>query len=131
MSSPIAELESQLNKTAQGLSKLSAKKMFGCHALFANENVFGLVWKHGRIGVKLTNAKDFEKLMALDGAEPWKAGPMTMSHWILVPEAVAASAAKLKPWVHLAHAQALTAPPKAPKKPSAKPAKKSAAKKRK
>jgi hypothetical protein len=82
MSSPIAELESQLNKTAHG-------------------------------------------------AEPWKAGPMTMSHWILVPEAVAASAAKLKPWVHLAHAQALTAPPKAPKKPSAKPAKKSAAKKRK
>jgi hypothetical protein len=100
-----------LNKSAAQLSKLSTKKMFDCHALFANENVFSLVWKHGRIGVKLTSTKHFEKLMALDGAEPWKAGSMTMGHWILVPEALAA---KLTPWVRLAHAQALSALPKSP-----------------
>lgn len=108
----ISELENILNASAEGLSKTTSKKMFGCHALFANENVFALVWKHGRIGVKLTETTEFDKLMSLKGSEPWKAGPMRMSHWVLVPESFNSQRKLLAPWVKLAHAQALNASPK-------------------
>ena len=110
----IAELESILNEAASDLKKVSTKKMFGCHALFADEKVFALVWKHGQIGVKLTNEADYEKLLKMRGAGPWKAGPMQMAHWILVPKNLESSKS-LKPWMALAHGQAMAAPAKKPK----------------
>ena len=49
----LAALGTQLDKAAHGLSKVTGKKLFGCHALWADQNVFALVWKAGQIGVKL------------------------------------------------------------------------------
>ena len=111
----ISKLEETLNSVASDLPKVTSNKMFGCHALFANGNVFALVWKHGRLGVKLTDESDFEKLMAKEGAEPWKAGPMKMSHWVLFPEKMNSNQKAISPWVKLAHEQALSAPPKVSK----------------
>lgn len=108
----IAALENMLNESAEGLPNVSSKKLFGCHALFANGNVFGLVWKHGQIGVKLTKEADYEKLISAKGAGPWKAGPMKMAHWVLVPESLQKDRAKLRPWIERAHEQALSLPPK-------------------
>ncbi len=108
----IEELEIIVNKLTTGIPKVTGKKMFGCHALWANGNVFALVWKHGRIGVKLTENSDYEKLMKLSGAEPWKTGPMKMSHWVLVPENFHHESKSLKPWITKAHEQALKALPK-------------------
>lgn len=108
----IAKLEKTLNDAAEGLPKVTFKKMFGCHALFANENVFAHVWKHGQVAIKLTAEEDFDKLMNLRGSEPWKAGPMKMAHWVLVSDELARSKSKLSAWVKLAHAQALVAPKK-------------------
>ena len=99
----IAELEVILNSATEGLSKISSKKMFGCHAIWADGNVFALVWKHGRIGVKLPEEARYEKLMSLSGAEPWKAGPMKMAHWVLVPESFHSKSAELKNWASQAH----------------------------
>jgi TfoX/Sxy family transcriptional regulator of competence genes len=99
----IAELEEILNSATAGLSKLSSKKMFGCHAIWADGNVFALVWKHGRIGVKLPEETRYEKLMSLSGAEPWKAGPMKMAHWVLVPESFHSKSSELKNWASQAH----------------------------
>jgi len=99
----IGELEKKMNAAAEGLSKVAAKKMFGCHALFVNDNVFGLVWKHGRLGVKLPDEGVYRSLMEREGAEPWKAGPMKMAHWVLVPESFHAKDAELKKWVRTAH----------------------------
>jgi TfoX/Sxy family transcriptional regulator of competence genes len=99
----IAELEEGLNSAAEALSKVTSKKMFGCHALWANGNVFALVWKHGRIGVKLPDSEQYETLMKVKGSEPWKAGPMQMSHWVLVPESFHGKSAELKKWVAKAH----------------------------
>ncbi|MBL7670326.1 MAG: TfoX/Sxy family protein [Bdellovibrionaceae bacterium] len=107
----ISELEAILNEAASDLKKVTSKKMFGCHALFANGNVFSLVWKHGQIGVKLTHEADYEKLMKMKGATPWKAGPMKMAHWVLVPKNLESRQA-LRPWLALAHDQALTMPAK-------------------
>ncbi len=105
----IKKLEQTLDLAVSDLPKVTSKKMFGCHALFANENVFALVWKHGRIGVKLLIEEDFQKLMKEKGSEPWKAGPMQMKHWILVPERYS-NTKLLGPWVRLAHCQALKSP---------------------
>ena len=98
--------------------------MFGCHALFANDAVFGLVWKEGRIGVRLPDGESYEKLNGMSGAAPWKAGAMTMSHWVLVPPSMHKDSAKLKTWVSIAHKQALSTPKKAaPKKKTVKKSK--------
>jgi TfoX/Sxy family transcriptional regulator of competence genes len=99
----IAELEDILNSATDGFPKLTSKKMFGCHALWVDGNVFALVWKHGRIGVKLPEESHYEKLMGLSGAEPWKAGPMKMSHWVLVPESFHSKSSELKKWASQAH----------------------------
>jgi TfoX/Sxy family transcriptional regulator of competence genes len=99
----ISELEMVLNKSTSGMSKLSSKKMFGCHALWVDGNVFALVWKHGRIGLKLPTESDYNALMSIPGAEPWKAGPMKMSHWVLVPETFHAKPIELKKWAVKAH----------------------------
>ena len=100
----IAELEEILNSVTEKLPKVTTKKMFGCHAAWADGNVFALVWKHGRIGVKLPEEAEYEKLMNLTGAEPWKAGPMKMAHWVLVPEAFHGKPTELKKWAVKAHA---------------------------
>jgi hypothetical protein len=113
----IAELEGALNGAAKSLPHVDGKKMFGCHALWAKGNVFALVWKEGRVGVKLPEAADYDALMGEEGAGPWKAGPMKMAHWVLVPPAMDERA--LKKWVARAHELALLAPPKKPK-PAAK-----------
>jgi TfoX/Sxy family transcriptional regulator of competence genes len=108
----IVELEGVLNGVASGLAKVTSKKMFGCHALFANGNVFALVWKHGQIGVKLTDEGDYENLLSEKGTDPWKAGPMKMAHWVLVSETIQSNPKTLTSWVHLTHKQAISAPPK-------------------
>ena len=99
----LVELEKLLNSAAEGLKLSGAKKMFGCHALWTKENVFALVWKHGRIGVKLPDESEYEALMSKKGAEPWKAGPMKMAHWVLVPEGFHKKPAELAKWVEKAH----------------------------
>lgn len=104
----IAKLEDIVNKAAHGLDRVAAKKMFGCHGLFANDNVFALVWKEGRIGVRLPDADAFAVLMGVTGAVPWKAGKMTMSHWVMVPTSMHATAAVLKSWVSKAHGLAIS-----------------------
>jgi TfoX/Sxy family transcriptional regulator of competence genes len=115
----IAELESLLTTATDSLPKVTSKKMFGCHAVWAGENVFALVWKQGRIGVKLPDAPSYAQLLELPGAIPWKAGPMQMAHWVLVPESFHAKKAELKKWASKAHSQCLTLE-KEPKKKTAK-----------
>ncbi len=98
------ELQNKLEATTKDLSKVTSKKMFGCHALWANDNVFALVWKHGRIGVKLPIETEYETLLNVSGAEPWKTGPMKMAHWVLVPESFHNKTTELKKWTTTAHA---------------------------
>ena len=116
----LAALGQRLDTAAAGLEGVRSQKMFGCYALMARDTIFGLVWKEGRIGVKLRDASDYDTLMKEKGAAPWQAGPMTMASWVLVPPALAEAPAKLAKWVRVAHAQALAAPKTATKKKAAK-----------
>ena len=112
-------LEARLDAAATGLTRVTSRKMFGCYALWANDNVFALVWKHGRIGVKLPGQAAYGALMGVKGSEPWKAGPMTMAHWVLVPESFHGGTPDLKRWLTKAHqlCGALEKKPKSNAKP--------------
>lgn len=110
----LVELEKKINAAADGLKNVVEKRMFGCHALFAKDAVFGLVWKEGRIGVRLPDEAAFGELMALKGAAPWKAGAMTMSHWVLVPPAMHDDGRSLAKWVTKAHGIAASSPKAGP-----------------
>lgn len=105
MPSPnLVALQDVLSQASADLPHLSSRRVFGCYGLFASGLIFALIWKAGRIGLKLPTPTSFEQLMALPGAEPWKAGNKTMSQWVLVPEAFHTDAKLLKKWVHRAHA---------------------------
>ena len=90
---------------AAGLRGLVKKRMFGCDAYFAGDAIFSVIWKTGRIGLKLPDPPTFAALMAIEGAEPWTAGTMQMSGWVLTPEAFHDDPEALTPWVRTAYAQ--------------------------
>ena len=98
------------------------KRMFGCDAAFVDGKIFALIWKTGRIGLKLPERERLDALLALDGAEPWTPGGMkAMSSWVLVPESLHDDTDSLTDWVREAHAEIRRWEPKAKKKPAAKP----------
>jgi len=103
-----ATLWKTLREAAAALRDVDEKKMFGCEALFTNDAIFALVWKTGRIGVKLPEESRYGALLSQKGAEPWRAGPMVMAHWVLVPAPVERDVKKLAPWVAEAHQMAKT-----------------------
>ncbi|MCX6125033.1 MAG: TfoX/Sxy family protein [Proteobacteria bacterium] len=124
----IAKLESILNEAVSDLKRTTSKKMFGCHAVWVNDNVFALVWKTGRIGFKLPNEKVYEALMSKEGSAPWTAGPKQMAHWVLVPESYHSKRAELKKLAAKAHELCAELEPKSKKKSAPKMATKKAIK---
>ena len=124
-----------LEASTSTLPDVSRRTMFGCEALFAHQAIFALVWKTGRIGLKLTDPVLFDELHGLPGAERWSpGGKMTMSHWLLVPESFHDDTEALKRWAQQAHALAMkggtSAPTKKPTKKAPAPSTKKAAKKK-
>lgn len=115
MSDLLGFLRDLLEEAAAPLPGVTHKRMFGCDALFAEGNIFALIWKTGRIGVRLPDTAAFAKLLDLDGAEPWQVGEKTMGHWLLVPEDFHDEPESLGVWVRQAHAYALANGPKASK----------------
>lgn len=103
-----------------GLKDISMRRMFGCDAFFAGEQIFALLWKTGRIGVKLTDADAYARLLAEPGAEPWQIGEKVMSRWVLVPEEMHDDVEALAPWVRMAHGYARGAKAAKAAKPAAK-----------
>lgn len=126
----ISILESSVLKITDEWKGVTSKKMFGCPAFWVNSNVFALVWKHGRIGVKLTEEKNYENLLNVKGSEPWKAGPRKMAHWVLIPESFHSDTKSLKKWLQLAYDQNEKAPAKTTKKITKQTTKKLVKKKR-
>jgi TfoX/Sxy family transcriptional regulator of competence genes len=112
-------LKSLLDEASQDLPMVTARRMFGCDALFANLAIYALVWKTGRLGLKLSDPALYREAMALAGAEPWAPGGKPMAHWVLLPESLHDEPEELSTWVRHAHrlASATGAPKK--KKPAA------------
>src|SRR5687767_6985247 len=119
MSSTYDHLKAMLEEAAEGLPLVVAKKMFGCDALFRDRQIFGLVWKEDRLGVRLPDEAAFREAMKLDGAAPWApmGGAKGMAHWVLLPETFHDEPEELAAWVKRAHDLA-GAPAAAKKKPA-------------
>lgn len=77
----LGNLQQILDEAADGPAKVTGKKMFGCHALWAGDAVFGLVWKEGRIRVSVVSrparrspAASAEGPSASPSRTPWWSG---------------------------------------------------------
>ena len=108
----LTRLKAVFDGAMAGLEGVEPKKLFGCDGYFVNGNIFGLVWKEGRLGLRLTVDEDRSELMALEGAGSWQVGPMTMKLWVLLPPGWHSQPAKLKAWSRKAYEQATERPPK-------------------
>jgi TfoX/Sxy family transcriptional regulator of competence genes len=107
MPSPQHEyLQSLLDESSASLPGVTYRRMFGCHAAFANGAVYGLIWKTGRIALKFPDPETRQTLLSMPGAEPWTAGTKTMREWVLVPESFHDDEDLLREWVQRAHAVA-------------------------
>lgn len=114
MGSLFPHLLELLEEASRELPGVSPRRMFGCDALFAYGNIYALVWKDGRIGLKLPEPSLYEELMAMPGAARWEVGPsQAMSTWVLVPEDFHDDSEQLQVWVRRAHELASKRPPKA------------------
>ena len=106
------ELSELVAETVSRLPGISKKRMFGCDAFFRSGQIFALIWKTGRIGVRLSDVLIHDALMASPGAEPWqvydKPSAKPMKHWVLVPEAFHDDTLELASW--LGQAYTLAAP---------------------
>lgn len=96
-------LKEQVETASAELSDITPRRMFGCDAFFHGGSIFALIWKTGRIGLKITDPSLFKTLMSVPGAAPWTAGPKTMSNWVLVPEDFHDDVDQLRQWTKTAY----------------------------
>lgn len=98
-------LKELVDGTALKLQGVTHRKMFGCDAWFSRGQIFSLIWKTGRVGVRLPDALAFKEALALSGAEPWAvaAKMKPMAHWVLLPEAFNDDDELVAVWVKRAH----------------------------
>jgi len=115
------ELRSRLDDLTAGLPQVNVRRMFGCDAYLAGGAIFAMVWREGRIGLRLPDDL-LPELRALPGADPWRHLDMVVRQWVLVPESFHDDTDGLAPWVHKAHAAALDRGPASGKR-SLRPAK--------
>ncbi len=113
----LLELRSRLDDLTDGLRDVSVRRMFGCDAFLARGAIFAMVWREGRIGLRLPDDL-LPELRAIPGADAWRHRDMVVRQWVLVPESFHDDPDGLAPWVHRAHAAALTRGPASAKKPS-------------
>ena len=113
----LLELRSRLDDLTAGFPQVTVRRMFGCDAFLAGGAIFAMVWREGRIGLRLPDDL-LPGLRALPGADPWRHRDMVVRQWVLVPESFHDDPEGLAPWVRKAHAAALARGPTAPKRPS-------------
>jgi TfoX/Sxy family transcriptional regulator of competence genes len=113
----LLELRSRLDELTAGLPRVTVRRMFGCDAFLAGGAIFAMVWREGRIGLRLPDAL-LPELRALPGADPWRHRDMVVRQWVLVPESFHDDADGLVPWIRKAHAAALERGPATPSRPS-------------
>ena len=112
----LLELRSRLDDLTTGLPQVAVRRMFGCDAFLAGGAIFAMVWREGRIGLRLPDDL-LPELRALPGADPWRHRDMVVRQWVLVPESFHDDTDGLAPWVRKAHAAALDRGPVSHKRP--------------
>ncbi len=99
MKGSFEELNAKLEASTVGLTGISRKRVFGRNTFFVDGKLFALVWREGRIGLKLPDASTHAELAAVPGVTPWVAWGRPMNGWLLVPAAMHQASAELAGWV--------------------------------
>ena len=99
----VDELKSALEQAVEGLADIGWKRMFGCDAGFRDGNIFALVWKEGRLGLKFPQEQEFEARIGVSGSDRWAPGGRQTKHWVLIPDSVAEDETELRLWTEMAH----------------------------
>jgi TfoX/Sxy family transcriptional regulator of competence genes len=80
----LLELRSRLDDLTTGLPQTSVRRMFGCDAFLAGGAIFAMVWREGRIGLRLPDDL-LPELRALPARTPGVTGTWWCGR-VLVPE---------------------------------------------
>src|SRR5438067_1477230 len=115
----LARLHDIVEELSDDLPMVAQRRMFGCDGFFADQTIYALIWKTGRIGLKLPNEELFEQLMSMEGADPWTAGDRTISQWVLVPPDLVEDRRSLREWIDRAYNLARQQPKTKPSSASA------------
>jgi TfoX/Sxy family transcriptional regulator of competence genes len=108
----LSRLKAQFDGAMAGLDGVEAKRLFGCDGYFVRGNIFGLVWKEGRLGLRVDDADAYAAIARTPGSEPWAMGGRVMQHWVLLPVAWHGRPAALRAWCRRAWAMAAAKPEK-------------------
>lgn len=109
-SDELTRLKAVWDGALAGLENVHPKRLFGCDAWFASGNIFALVWKEGRLGLRLSDPELYAEAMGLPGAEAWVIDVGPVKHWVLLPQEWHDQAPKLRVWGRKAHALAQARP---------------------
>ncbi|HTB35362.1 MAG TPA: TfoX/Sxy family protein [bacterium] len=117
----LSRLKAAIDGALAGLNGVEAKRLFGCDGYFVGGNIFALVWKEGRLGLRFESAQSLAEAHALAGSCAWEIGAKRMQQWVLLPVALHHQPAKLRSWGRLAWEQARQRPerPRVTRKPGA------------
>ena len=99
----LKQLKVRLQLACVGFEGLIWNRMFGCDAVFRSKQIFGLIWKESRIGLRYPESNEFEQRIRLKGSSKWEPGGRTTKHWVLVPNEVVDNPDELKEWAAIAH----------------------------
>jgi len=108
----LSRLKAAFDGALAGLAGVEAKRLFGCDGYFVGGNIFALVWKEGRLGLRFEPSEALAGAHALPGAAAWEIGSRRMPQWVLLPVALHKQPAKLRAWGRRAWAQARLRPEK-------------------
>jgi hypothetical protein len=108
----LTRLKAAWDGALAGLENVHPKRLFGCDAWFAGGNIFALVWKEGRLGLRLSDPELYAEAMGLPGAEAWVMDEGPVKHWVLLPQAWHEQTPTLRFWGRKAHALAQARPEK-------------------
>ena len=105
MSEIRGHLKELVEQSALKLPAVSHRKMFGCDARFSRGQIFSLIWKTGRVAVRLPEVKAYADALGLAGAQTWSVAAKLnpMAHWVLLPEGYNDDEEEVEAWVKRAH----------------------------
>jgi len=83
-------------------------KFFGLDVLRVRGETFAMIWKEGRVGVKILNEEINKKLVATENASYWVTSGKTMAQWVLAPYDYNEDILSLRKWLVLAYNDAST-----------------------
>lgn len=106
----LSRLRAALEGALAPLEGVEPKRLFGCDGYFVGGNIFALVWKEGRLGIRLEDPGSLAEAHALPGSASWEIGSKRMRQWVLLPEDLHSRPSELRRWGRRAWEQARARP---------------------